>query len=218
MITNTLNFTLLYFNLFFLNDSLITASGGVKLSVENTPQKYSLSCEAAALKSALSFYDISVTEDQIIQKIPFDKTPKSQGIWGDPNVGFVGAIDGIGMETGYGIHWKPMAKVARNWKPTTIIEYSSLTELAFSILNNRPVILWVYNGEAPQTTWSTPAGKKIYAVESQHAVVVHGFEGSPDNPLGFYVMDPAAGLKYWDIPQITNRWKIFNNSGLILQE
>ncbi|MFH1575890.1 MAG: Ig-like domain-containing protein, partial [Candidatus Nealsonbacteria bacterium] len=71
-------------------------------------QKYSLSCEVASLKMALSAKGINVSEDQIMTKIGYDPTPHENGVWGDPNVAFVGDIDGKICDTGYGVHWGPL--------------------------------------------------------------------------------------------------------------
>lgn len=89
-----------------------TPLGGIKLDVPLVKQKRSLSCEAAALASALNYFGIDVTEERIIDQMPFDKTKKKDDVWGDPDSGFVGDIDGRSILSGYGIYWKPIAKLS----------------------------------------------------------------------------------------------------------
>jgi hypothetical protein len=63
-------------------------------------QEHALSCEAATLKMALSVFGADVSESEILKYLPYDKTPKKNGVWGDPNKGFVGKVDGVGFVDG----------------------------------------------------------------------------------------------------------------------
>lgn len=57
-------------------------------------QDYPLSCEAASLKMALGYKKVFVSEDEIMEKIGYDLTPRKGNIWGDPYKTYVGKIDG----------------------------------------------------------------------------------------------------------------------------
>ncbi len=79
-------------------------------------QEHALSCEIASLKMALSYYGVDVSETQLISELPVDTPgPRQPGnIWGDPEKGFVGNIDGTMPNSGYGVYEKPIASVAAN--------------------------------------------------------------------------------------------------------
>jgi uncharacterized protein YvpB len=72
-----------------------------------TLQKYSLSCEIAAMRAVYRALGYKRTEDQIITTLPFYNKPydETTGIWWDPDKEFVGLIDGSqSKKTGYGIY------------------------------------------------------------------------------------------------------------------
>src|SRR5437763_17150027 len=74
-------------------------------------QAHNLSCEAAALKMALSYYGIEVDELALIGFMTRDPRPARFDVagrlvaWGDPATGYVGDPDGhIERYTGYGVY------------------------------------------------------------------------------------------------------------------
>ncbi len=76
-------------------------------------QKYKLSCEIAAVRMIIEgLTDRTISEDEIISKIRVQNEPLSpEGIWWDPDIGFVGSITGSQYKkTGYGIYEKPLSK------------------------------------------------------------------------------------------------------------
>lgn len=54
---------------------------------------------------ALNFKGVNVSEDDLIPKVGFDKTPHNGNIWGNPYTAFVGNISGRQMVDGYGVYW-----------------------------------------------------------------------------------------------------------------
>jgi uncharacterized protein YvpB len=219
-----LNFFVLFGHLFFISSSfggalaklVDTPISGRKLNVHFKHQEHSLSCEASALTMVLNFHGVKVEEKDIIKKMPIDKTTKTKKVWGDPDIGFVGKVDGVSMKTGYGIHWRAMAKIASHWKKAKSFENSSLKFLISNILKSRPTIIWVYDGKGTPVYWQTPQGKKVRAIEDEHTVIVYGFEGMNLNPTGFYIMDPEHGPTFWDIDKINKLWESSNRSGIVL--
>lgn len=187
-----------------------------ELAVKFHKQEHSLSCEAATLKMVLDFYGLNVSESEIIKKMPFDPTPKNNGVWGDPDKGFVGNIDGRMPSTGYGIHWKPLAETARNWRGAEIIEGGLAGDLTRHLLAGRPVIVWGYLGRGRPLSWQTPDGKKVSAINGEHTRVVYGFRGSPENPDGFFLMDPTYGAMYWEKNVFLRNWDAFGRSGIVV--
>src|SRR5256712_13661159 len=82
-------------------------------------QQPNLSCEAAALAMALTYYGRAVDELTLIRYMTNDPRPAkfdAKGrlvAWGDPARGFVGDPDGrIERYTGYGVYYQPVALAA----------------------------------------------------------------------------------------------------------
>jgi hypothetical protein len=90
-----------------------------KLPLVFLKQERELSCEASALRMALRFQGVDLSESELVARMPFDRTPRTRhspaalDVWGDPDQGFVGDMDGKMGETGYGIHWNGVAALAR---------------------------------------------------------------------------------------------------------
>lgn len=179
-------------------------------------QEHSLSCEAATLKMVLGFHGINVSESEIINKTSTDLTDRAGDVWGDPNLGFVGNIDGKMMVDGYGVHWGPLAVAASHWKKTSIIKNGLAVDLVRHIAEGRPVIIWGYLGRGLPVTWKTPEGKVIRAVNGEHTRVVYGYKGSADNPEGFLVMDPTYGPAYWETSELLRNWDAFGRMGVVV--
>lgn len=188
----------------------------VRLPIKFHRQEHSLSCEIATLKMALSQYGDDITEDELIGYLPFDTTPKANGVWGDPNVGFVGDIDGKMFGNGYGVYWDPIARVGLRYRRTEVIEGASASDLAGHLAQGRPIIIWGYFGRGRTGSWVTPSGKTIQAINGEHTRVVTGFNGPLDAPTSFSLIDPITGQLTWSIDKFMTNWASFNNSGVVV--
>ncbi len=173
--------------------SFTTVHSTTKLAVPAYLQKYGLSCEAAALRMALSFYGVKVSEDTLLEKIGVDPTPHAGNVWGNPYLAFVGNVKGKQMVDGYGVYWGPIAQVAREFRDAHEFEGWTLGQLTKALADGHPVVIWTYSKNGTPTEWQTPLGHRIFAVRDEHAVTVAGFVGSPDNPSQFIVNDPLVG-------------------------
>ena len=188
----------------------------VRLDVKFIHQEHPLSCEAAALTMALAYAGADVSEAAILSKMPFDKTPHGASVWGDPDQGFVGNIDGKMPLDGYGIHAKALALTARNWKRAESMEGASLSDVARHVQENRPVVVWGFSGKSSPLTWQTPDGRTIRAASGEHTRVVCGFRGRASDPAGFYLIDPNCGLIYWPKKLFTSNWEALNRSAVVV--
>ena len=196
--------------------SFITQPETTKLTVPANLQKYTLSCEAAALSMVLAYRGVDAGEDELLQKIGFDPNGKRGNIWGNPYVGFVGNVRGKQMVNGYGVYWEPIARAANNFRYSKSFENWTIKQLTESIQKSIPVIVWIsINGRAP-TIWITPSGDRIKAVPDEHTVVVTGFTGSPNNPKQIIVNDPLIGEAYWDRASFEKKWSSLSNSGVVV--
>src|SRR5947199_4586702 len=77
-----------------------------------------LSVEFAALQMELGAFGAAVSEDDLLAILERDPTPRSvladgSVVWGDPDVGFVGSVDGTFGVDGYGVYEGPIAELAR---------------------------------------------------------------------------------------------------------
>ncbi|MEQ1878465.1 MAG: C39 family peptidase [Bdellovibrionia bacterium] len=195
---------------------LTAQAATVRLPVKFHKQERELSCEAAALVTVLRFHGVQVSEKDVIAKMPFDRTPKKGGVWGDPDVGFVGDIDGVMGETGYGIHWNPIARLAKNWKDAATIENGTLAELTKNLDEGRPVIVWGLDGPGREMKWQTPKGRKISALYNEHTRVVIGYKGSKEQPVSFDVLDPRLGEMRLTTPEFLKDWNSFGRKGVVV--
>lgn len=185
-----------------------------RLDVPWHRQEHSLSCELASLKMALSGVGLNIPEQELINSLSFDPTPKSSGIWGDPYTGFVGDINGKMMRTGYGVYWNPIAKVGLGYVRTDVLQSGSIAELIYHLHQGRPVIVWGYYGSGEKMTWKTPQGKEIHAVDGEHARVLIGYTGSSLNPEKMILLDPIYGEVYMDALQFLENWSALENGAV----
>jgi uncharacterized protein YvpB len=200
-------------------DQSCTPFGGIKLDVPMQKQKRSLSCEAAALTSALNYFGAGTTEEKVIEKMPFDKTLKTQDVWGDPDFGFVGDINGRSITSGYGIYWKPISRLSSKWKKADWIIHGSIRDITDQIRQKKPVLIWISAlKNADIIFWKTTSGKKVRALQDQHVVVVSGYEGSAELPIGFHVMDPDEGMKFMDYNDFISRWDRFERPAVVFRD
>jgi len=148
----------------------------------------------SALHMVADYYRRNVTEDALIEMLAFQKEPpRVEGgrmIWGDPNEGFVGSVDGKQIyrqaleehppgekkvwEWGYGVYPKPIAEVAAKMNlPAYLID--SLDDVYRHLDKGNPVIAIVpAKGETKATKWwwYTERGDRIEVIDREHAVVL----------------------------------------------
>ncbi len=205
------------------NDSAIdyvsnftTAEKVVVLNVSWDRQDRALSCEAAALKMALSYKGVKVSEDDIMNLVGYDPTPRSGSVWGDPDVSFVGDINGSQNSTGYGVHWLPIARAANYYRNAKAFSGGTLSDLARELDNNNPIVVWGVMGSAHTDSWQTIAGKSISAWKGEHVRTVIGYRGSTDNPTSFVLNDPILGRINWSASVLRSNWSAFNYSGVVI--
>lgn len=193
-----------------------TQESVTKLSVPSYLQEYALSCEAAALRMALSYRGVSVTEDELLSHIGTDPTEKNGAVWGNPHVGFVGNVRGKQMVSGYGVYWEPIARAARSYRPAESFSGWTIPRLTEAIQRNHPVIIWGFVENGQPVAWQTPDGDRITAVADEHTVLVVGFLGSPSNPSSIIVNDPRLGEVRWSRENFEKKWQAFGQSGVLV--
>lgn len=181
-------------------------------------QQSSLSCEAAALRMALKYKGVAVSESKIMKYVGYDPTPHHGSIWGDPNVAFVGKINGRQPTTGYGVYWQPIARAGAKFRPTKAFTNGTIQLITREVIKGNPVVIWGYIGSGKRMDWTTPGGKKIIAIHGEHAMTVRGFIGSASNPTFIIYNDPLTGkMVTQSIQKFSRQWSALGNSGVIVR-
>src|SRR3989344_212777 len=188
----------------------------VQLPVAWHRQEHSLSCEVAALKMALNHAGVAVSEAELIARLPVDPTPKRSGVWGNPNKGFVGNIDGKMLADGYGVYWGPIAELGGSFRRTEILRNSTAAEVGRHVAEGRPVIVWGYSGRYQPVAWRDAAGNVVQAVDGEHARVVTGFRGPASAPTHFALLDPIFGELTWTVEKFMENWTSLGRHGVVV--
>ncbi len=193
------------------------------LSVPVYYQKYSLSCEIAALRMALGYKGIYVSEDNLIKNLPFATygprkfdAKKNTNIWADPNVGFVGLINGKMPSTGYGVYEKPILNLARKYLDAKIIEPATLDALIQEISAGNPVVVWGSVSDGKDISWQTPTGETIKAISGEHARVAAGFRGPTEAPTHILLIDPIYGKIQMTTGEFIRDWGLLKNKAVVV--
>lgn len=188
------------------------------LTVPFHHQEYSLSCEIAALKMALDYYGVNASETELIAQLKFDPTPKNaaQNTWGDPQVGFVGRIDGKMPLTGYGVYEDPIVAVANNYRAAEKLASSTLPDLISAVSNGHPVVVWGSINAGYDISWQTPSRKKIKAVTGEHARVFTGWVGATSSPSHLLLVDPVYGQIQLSQTAFLKDWALLDNKAVVV--
>jgi len=198
--------------------SFATELALVKLNVPFHRQERNLSCELAALKMALNYKGVSVSETELVNKIPYDPTEHQGNIWGDPNVAFVGDINGKQPTTGYGVYWQPIADLANQYGLVgEAFTGWSIQQLTEQIKNGHPVVVWGTAGTGTRIDWQTPEGDNIIAVSGEHARTAIGYVGDYMNPTRIIVLDPLFGERYYTTSSFESNWAVLGKSGVVVK-
>lgn len=204
-----------------LRAAVVPVSGNktaVRLDVPFHRQEHALSCEIATLKMVLNYYGDSVTEEELLRALPFDtREPRGAGnVWGDPDRGFVGNIDGRMPKTGYGVYEGPIADLALRYRPADALRGTSLERILEEVSRGHPVIVWGAIGAGRDISWNTPDGKDIKAVYGEHTRVVVGFTGKSSEPKTILLLDPIYGRLTMSAKKFSTNWSLLGNRAVIV--
>ena len=140
-----------------------------------SPQLYTLDCEAQSAVDFARFFDVSIDENEFI-----DKLPKSD----DPESGFVGEVDGeMGQfpPDDYGVHAAPVAKLLRAYGvPAKTKRDWSLEDIKEEIAAGQPVIVWIVNLPYAIDTMQYTAsnGNTTTVARYEHTWIITGYNST----------------------------------------
>ncbi len=170
-------------------------------------QALPLSCEAAAVSIATSYWGNQVSEWVFIENIP--QNP-------NPHLGFRGDITGaFGGTDNYGVYAEPFQSVLSNYGFGSDVFYANgnANFLKAQLDQGRPVVVWMTNMASVQTrSYETVDGSRFALVPQEHAVVVYGYDQS-----GVSVADPGDGQYRtftWD--DFMRSWGYFDGMSLVV--
>jgi uncharacterized protein YvpB len=187
------------------------------LNVPLIYQERKFECNTTAAAMVLNYFGINKTKEEVFAEIPketalYDHNLK---IWGDPQKGYVGDIDG--NERGYGIHWEPIAKYISQFRQTRVITHGTTAEVIKEITAGHPVMVWWQNGRSTPNIdiWHTVDGKEVRTVNGMHTEVAKGFIGTLDHPTHILLSDPWRGEHKVTIAEFERLWAYYDNSAVV---
>ncbi len=198
--------------------AILPVNPAVDLKVPQHYQEHALSCEVASLLMALNYKGVKVTENELIAQLPVsDAGPRQVGnIWGDPNLGFVGNINGTMPNTGYGVYEKPIYDLASKYRATKIINNGTISDLIIELSDNNPIVVWGVVGSGKDISWTTPEGKIINAKLDEHARTLIGFTGQSDNPKLMILLDPIFGRIRMTMRDFQKNWDKLDRKAVVI--
>lgn len=190
-------------------------------------QAHNLTCEAAALRMALSYYGISVDELTLISYMTRDGRPARFDAlgrlvaWGDPAQGFVGDPDGrIERYTGYGVYYQPVSVAAVGAGAGVLQAGSGLyaspvppADVYRAVLDGHPVVAWISNTyhQVALAHYVAYDGASVGYTLTEHAVTVIGVR--PDAVL---INDPSFGRAWHPKAQFESAYSTFEDMAVVV--
>jgi len=174
-------------------------------------------CEAAALSILLRSRGITASQQRLQSLFgrsgPLD--PQGAGpsrIWGDPDRGFVGRVEGGGAAGGFGVYPGPVAVAARRLGvKLTNLTGRSPQAVYDRLLTGHAVMAWVGLGDGPYDTWQTPQGRSVTVNFNEHTVVLRGI----DRDGSISVSNPLLGTaETWSREKFEAMWQLLGRRAL----
>ncbi|MGV8025286.1 MAG: C39 family peptidase [Anaerolineaceae bacterium] len=172
-------------------------------------QMTTLDCEMRSAVDWARSLGVSIDETEFILKLPHSN---------DPELGFVGEIDGeMGQlpPDGYGVYPPPIASILReyglNAQPIKNMTYEDLQR---EIANDRPVIVWIVNlpFEIDQTIYTASNGNTVPVARFEHTWIVTGYN------LSTVTVVDSTWTYNVVLETFLERWAVLENRAIILQE
>lgn len=198
---------------------VLSRESSFTLDVPFHKQENPLTCETAALRMVLNYYQAGLSEDELLEKLSFDvREPMTpEGVWGDPDKGFVGRVDGsVFHGTGYGVFDAPIRNLARQFKGAVELQDPNVEKIVGLVQGGKPVIVWGLLSNRPPIYWQTAAGKTVEAHPGEHARVVIGFTGESHDPKKLILLDPIYGRIHMGVDEFVRDWEVMKKRTVVV--
>ncbi len=159
-------------------------------------QQTSFSCNIYTAIMVLAWKGIGADAYSLISEIGYNDQRIGDTWIGNPYREYVGTADG---DWGYGVYWPPIRNIlSARGVYSEPREGWNVVDMANTIVQGHPVIVWRYNGVGggQNISWTAWDGTYVYAFNGMHGTVVTGVHGNPNNPDAFYIQDPWLG-RFW---------------------
>jgi uncharacterized protein YvpB len=190
-------------------------------------QEHNLSCEAAALKMALSYYGLTVGEMTLIGFMGNDRGPARFDAagrlvtWGDPADAYLGDPDGrIELYQGYGVYFQPVARAAWIAGANVVASGSGLYGTGVAapglyryVLSGHPAVVWISNTyhQVPLRSYTAYDGANVRYTLTEHAVTLIGVRAD-----AVLIDDPWFGRAWHAKSQFESAYATFAQMAVVL--
>ena len=182
------------------------------LYVERYKQRWALSCELAALHTALHLLGHHVSEEVMRPLL---------GRGEDPDETFRGEIQASQTRANYGVHARGIARLmgllrAERHVPAGLSAHlvRDLDTIRLAISLGHPVVAWLPLGLRSSSRVPTPLsnGKVVNLVYAEHAVTLRGYDGTY-----FYALEPYNGsTPRYEAAALWRGMSLFDDPALVI--
>ncbi len=179
-------------------------------------QVYPNNCETAALQMLLASRGIEQSQRSLQRRLrrdgPLDPRTAADGskVWGDPDHGFVGRVEGGGVAGGYGVYPKPLIALASRWVDAIDLSGGGAAVIYKQLLSGHAVLAWIGLSAGPYETWRGPRGERVRVNWGEHTVLLRGLrEGR------LVVNDPLIGERViWSKQEFEEKWALLGHRAI----
>lgn len=195
------------------------AAGGGTVYVDEWPvqvdvdaplvkQVFPNNCETAALQMLLATVGIEEPQRRLQKKLrrdgPLDPriAPDGSKIWGNPEYGFVGRVEGGGTAGGFGVYEKPLMDLVGRWAEPVDLTGKTSVAIFQRLLGGHAVLAWIGLSAGPYEVWRGPRRERVKVNDGEHTVLLRGLAGS-----SVLVNDPLSGeSQIWSRKEFKEKW------------
>ncbi|MEZ5077284.1 MAG: C39 family peptidase [Solirubrobacterales bacterium] len=188
----------------------------VRINAPIVKQAYPNNCETAALQMLLATRGVDRSQTELQRKLrrdgPLDPRGAADGtkIWGDPQFGFVGRVEGGGVAGGFGVYPKPLIELANRWVRPVDLSSRSPQAIFRRLLAGHAVLVWIGLSDGPYESWRGPRGERVTVNWGEHTVLLRGLSGDQ-----LLVNDPLVGESVlWSRAEFRERWALLGRRAI----